>query len=312
MTRKSKWIDVPSVDEPATSVARDAIRGRMKTVWDWMPLAADRSATDVEYIHQLRVSTRRAKAVLDLFEPLLPRKRTRWFRKQLKRLRETAGEARDLDVLAQHVGAVCQADHSPGCAPLLERISQMRCSAQPAITLIYRKLKERDFRRRVKKLVDKIRWRSPDAEAPSYQTLARAGMRPLATTFFTASEADFESILAMHQFRIAGKHLRYAMEVFAAAFSPSFRKELYPVVEELQNKLGAVNDHSNNRDRCLAWLDETTDESQRLILSKIIALETAALQSSMREFRLWWTPDRAAELKARFWQEIAPTEARCA
>jgi hypothetical protein len=101
------------------------------------------------------------------------------------------------------------------------------------------------------------------------------------------------------------------MEVFAAAFSPAFRKELYPMVEELQLKLGAVNDHANNRDRCLAWLDETTDESQRLVLSRIIALETAALQASMREFRDWWTPERAGDLKTRFWQEIAPSEAPC-
>jgi hypothetical protein len=102
------------------------------------------------------------------------------------------------------------------------------------------------------------------------------------------------------------------MEVFAAAFDPVFRRELYPVVEELQMKLGHVNDHANNRDRCLTWLDESTDESQRLVLSKVIALETAALQASMREFRIWWTPDRAADLKSRFWQEIASSEARCA
>ena len=29
------------------------------------------------------------------------------------------------------------------------------------------------------------------------------------------------------------------MEVFADAFAPTFRKELYPMVEELQEKLGA-------------------------------------------------------------------------
>ncbi|HZZ26945.1 MAG TPA: CHAD domain-containing protein [Pirellulales bacterium] len=312
MTRKSKWIDVESVDEPAVAVARRAIRARMRTVWEWAPLAADQATEDVEYIHQLRVSTRRARAALQLFENMLPRKRSRWFRKQLKRLREAAGEARDLDVLAQHVGAVCEADHSPGCGSLLERISEARRAAQPAITEIYHKLKQRAFRRRVKKLVGKIRWRSDNGEAPSYSTAAQIGLRPLATAFFLAAEADFESILAVHEFRIAGKHLRYAMEVFAAAFNPIFRKELYPVVEELQNKLGAVNDRSNNRDRCLAWLDETRDESQRLILSKIISLETTAFQAAMREFRQWWTPERTAELKARFWQEIAPSEARCA
>jgi CHAD domain-containing protein len=312
MSRKSKWIDVESVEEPAQAVARRAIRARLKTVWDWLPQAAERSTEDVEYVHQLRVSTRRAKAALQLFETLLSPKRSRWFRKQLKRLRETAGEARDLDVLAQHVAEVCHSDHSPGCASLLERISGARRRAQPAISKIYEKLEQRGYRRRVKRLVGKIRWRCEEGEAPTYRAAAQAGLRPLAAAFFAAAEADFESILAMHEFRIAGKHLRYAMEVFAAAFSPTFRKELYPVVEQLQEKLGAVNDHANIRDRCLAWLDETSDEAERLVLSKLIALETTALQTSMHDFRQWWTADRAADLKARFWQEIASTEARCA
>jgi CHAD domain-containing protein len=312
MSRKSKWIDVESTDEPAATVAQHAIRARLKTVWDWLPYAADQSNDDVEFVHQLRVSTRRAMAALHLFESFLPNGRSRWFRKQLKRLRETAGEARDLDVLTQRVSDVCQCDPLTGCATLLDRIAQARRAAQPAIAKIYEKLQRRDYRRRLKRLTKQIHWRCQQSGPPTYREAAQAGLRPLAVDFFAAAQGDFESILAMHEFRIAGKRLRYAMEVFAAAFDPTFRRELYPVVEELQMKLGHVNDHANNRDRCLAWLDESTDESQRLVLSKVIALETAALQASMREFRIWWTPDRAADLKARFWQEIAPSEARCA
>ena len=134
----------------------------------------------------------------------------------------------------------------------------------------------------------------------------------MAAAFFSAGEADLDNTLALHEFRIAGKELRYAMEVFAAAFDASFRKDLYPIVEELQNKLGAVNDHATHRDQYLAWLDDTTDESQRLLLSKLIGAETAALQTSMRDFRQWWTADRAADFKTRFWREISSGELRCA
>ncbi len=101
-------------------------------------------------------------------------------------------------------------------------------------------------------------------------------------------------------FALPANAVRYAMEVFAAAFDPAFRRDLYPVVEELQMKLGHVNDHANNRDRCLAWLDESTDESQRLVLSKVIALETAALQARMREFRIWWTPRPSCRFESAF------------
>jgi hypothetical protein len=84
------------------------------------------------------------------------------------------------------------------------------------------------------------------------------------------------------------------------------------MVEELQEKLGVINDHANHRDRYLAWLDETGDEAQRLLLSKLIGVETSALQSTMRDFRLWWTPQRAVDLKSLFWREVAGNELRCA
>jgi CHAD domain-containing protein len=312
MSRKSKWIEVESPNEQAPAVARRAIRGRLATVWDWLPLAADEAHCEVEQVHQLRVSTRRATAALHLFEALLPSRRRRWFEKRLKQIRGTAGIARDLDVLAARLSAACNGDGSAGCTALLERVAAARRAAQPAIRKLYEDLKDRRFRRRIKKLVNKISRKSRSDETPSYLAAAQSGLQPLAAAFFSASEADFDCTLSLHEFRIAGKQLRYAMEVFAAAFSPAFREELYPIVEQLQEKLGAVNDHANTRNRYLAWLDETQDESQRLVLSKLIAVETAALQTSTRGFRDWWSPARAANLKARFWSEVSTGEARCA
>src|SRR5439155_15102655 len=46
----------------------------------------------------------------------------------------------------------------------------------------------------------------------------------------------------LHQVRIAGKRLRYAMEIFADCFPPPFRTKLYPAVESMQEILGFAND----------------------------------------------------------------------
>src|SRR5215475_11300778 len=94
MSRKSKWIEAESLDESATTFAQRALDARLKTVYSWLEQAADDTETPVESVHQLRVSTRRATAVLQLFEDWLPRRRARWFRKHLKQMRKTAGEAR--------------------------------------------------------------------------------------------------------------------------------------------------------------------------------------------------------------------------
>ncbi len=53
---------------------------------------------------------------------------------------------------------------------------------------------------------------------------------------------DLTDYTQLHQVRIAGKRLRYAMEVFADCFDPTFRDEIYPRVEQMQEILGRAND----------------------------------------------------------------------
>ena len=52
----SKWGKGLSPDQPTSEVARTVLDARLKTVWHWLPLAAEKSEEDVEYVHQLRVA----------------------------------------------------------------------------------------------------------------------------------------------------------------------------------------------------------------------------------------------------------------
>ena len=51
--------------------------------------------SDIENVHRLRVSTRRAVAAIKLYRDWLPRKELRWMRKRLKKIRRAAGVARE-------------------------------------------------------------------------------------------------------------------------------------------------------------------------------------------------------------------------
>src|SRR5262249_193985 len=57
-----------------------------------------------------------------------------------------------------------------------------------------------------------------------------------------AVDRNLEDYEHLHQVRILGKRLRYAMEVFADCFAAAFREQLYPAVEEMQEILGNAND----------------------------------------------------------------------
>ena len=56
--------------------------------------------------------------------------------------------------------------------------------------------------------------------------------------------ADLSDVANLHQMRISGKRVRYAMELLAGAFDDSFRTELYPIYAEVQELLGTINDHA--------------------------------------------------------------------
>ena len=99
MTRSTKWIKEVSPDQPASKVARVALKRRLDVVADYLPQAAKHADEDIEHVHQLRVATRRAIAAIRVFEDQLPRRRTRQMKQILRRVRQTAGNARDLDVL---------------------------------------------------------------------------------------------------------------------------------------------------------------------------------------------------------------------
>ena len=109
MVRKGKWVADASPDEPLADVARRALDMRLGLVWHYLPRAADKPA-ETENVHQLRVATRRAMAAMQIFDTLLPRKRGLWWNKQLKRVRQAAGQARDLDVLAERLRQKAGAD----------------------------------------------------------------------------------------------------------------------------------------------------------------------------------------------------------
>src|SRR5262245_57840761 len=99
MTQLSKWVEGVDGDSSVSAACRRSLEDRLATVAYWLPLAARQIDDDVEKVHQLRVSTRRAIAALKLYRDWLPRRTRRWLKKRLNDSREAAGAARDLDVL---------------------------------------------------------------------------------------------------------------------------------------------------------------------------------------------------------------------
>ena len=97
-----------------------------------------RENEDIEYLHRMRVASRRLRSLLPLVSECLPTKQAVRWRRRLRRVTRALGDARDADVQAvclQDALEDCRDDsHRPGLERLLLRFRQRRGALQEPLT----------------------------------------------------------------------------------------------------------------------------------------------------------------------------------
>ncbi|HWA99125.1 MAG TPA: CHAD domain-containing protein [Pirellulales bacterium] len=303
MAQNSKWIEPASPDEPASEVARRAIKQRLLRVHESLREAIDTPHGDPEVVHQLRVSTRRAAATLDSFRALLDQERSAWIDRRLKRVRKATNDARDYDVLVGRLKSRAADDRQ--WEPLLDQLKSLRREAYRPLIEQCDRLEHRHFNRKLKRLVRSVAWCDDCEPEPSFGRWAVEQVRAATAPFFEAAAGPFDDFGQLHAFRILGKRLRYAMEVFVTAFERRFRDELYPLIESLQEKLGEINDHATALGRVEQWLLDWDDAKLTRPLGALLDEERQKLRDCRAGFDAWWSAERADEWRRRFEEVLA-------
>jgi CHAD domain-containing protein len=296
MTPLSKWIDTLAADGRVSDAARVSLEARLATVAYWLPLAARQIDADVEKVHQLRVATRRAIAALRLYDDWLPAEPARWLSKRLKKIRRAAGAARDLDVLSERLRN--ELDMPAG--GVLALVAERRAAAQPKIVAIAERCQQDNcFGRRTGELLHDIRPRGRVAKTQdvSFRNWADIRLGQAAENFFAALPSQGIDLSALHQFRIRGKRLRYTLELLAPAFGAELRDQHYPVVQELQEQLGRINDCVAADVRLRRWRRKAESPAVQEILGTLIERQRLQLDEAIAQYRAWWTPERADALR---------------
>jgi CHAD domain-containing protein len=231
MASYGKWIDDLTAATPVAEAARRVLDVRLGAVVAHWP-AALAPTGDPEPVHQLRVATRRAAAALRAFGDLVPAKDRRKLRRALRRLRRAAGAARDADVFLlklQRWGADRPVAEQPGLHLLAGLAVARRRDAQATLDAT-----------EPGSLPALGRLRGGGGEALGDRA---AGVLPgLFAEFTDAADGDLDDPHRLHQLRIAGKRLRYALELFAGCYGPDVRDRLVPAIEFVQNLLGDAQD----------------------------------------------------------------------
>ncbi|HZT81400.1 MAG TPA: CHAD domain-containing protein [Gemmataceae bacterium] len=314
-----KWIPDLHPTTPLVDAARHVLTVRLDTVRHYLPLAVQKADEDTEHVHQLRVGTRRAAAALRIFGDCLPDKARKAARKQLRAVRRAAGEARDWDVFLLELDA-WGPKHTDRQRPGIDFLTgygiAQRAAAQKHLEDA---IGEGPFAydRFLTETVAAVH--RPDA--PHLHTLldlARPRLAQLLQKLDEAAARDLNDYGNLHRVRIAGKRLRYAMEVFADCFAPPFKEEMYPAVEEMQEILGRANDShvAVQRLSALAGKLKAAHPAEwkryRAGVEGLLRYHRQRLPRERRRFQAWWRRWQASGAEGALAQLLRSPEAATA
>ena len=298
MPRFNKWLTGVKIETPVDRVAKKALTARLRAVRHYLSEAVA-GRDEAEAIHQLRIWTRRSGAALRLFATAVPEELRQWMKKKLRKIRRTAGEVRDCDV---HLDRLQSAGEGPPKV-VVNTIEKQRRAASGNLQALRRRLrKHHRFEKQAAELVDGIAWpkRHSSRQAPPFGYWYRQEIAPLGDRLLELARQDLSEVAQLHEFRIAGKRLRYALELAGPALAARPHEQLYEELSTLQDRLGEVCDHLAAVDRIREWLADAKKPRQSRSLQELLVAEEHTLATSRRRFHRWWTDARRSRL-AQFW-----------
>lgn len=293
MAASGKWIVSDERRLPVGQVAAQTLRTRLDAVWNELQ-AACAMPDQTEHVHQLRVATRRTLAAFQAFHSVIPAKRRAWFEKRLRRLRRTAGEARDLDVLTERLA---HDNATRARSRLVAMLSKQRLSSRAPIRDAYEKLADAEWTSRVASLLEDISGRR---RHPRFRTFARRRCKPMLASFFETADRKLRTIDELHTLRIEGKKLRYALEIYAPIFPDRALTRCLESLERLQKTLGEFTDRASAADRLGRWARSSDAGPNRDMLVSLSDDENRQAEIARKSFSKWWNPVRRRSLRRRF------------
>ena len=283
-----------------------------------------RMAEDIEHIHDMRVASRRLRTALLLFDGCLPASKLERWNKVTRRLRRALGTARDTDVQIELVQSFLQQlktlSHQAGVERLLLRLRQRRQLLQQKVEKDLHRLETSALAMQVRQTCDQLRARAKRLKA-GVKTPGVYGQAQKWITLQLKELLDFEPyvdqpkcIRELHQMRIAAKHLRYTMEVFAHLYDDKLKTPI-KTARDAQTLLGAVHDADVWLDYVPRFLEE---ERQRAVeyfgndkafaalrpgVRDFLRSRRKARAGSYSEFRRFWRDAR----KRKVWESLVET-----
>ncbi len=204
---------------------------------------------DIEYLHKMRVTSRRIRAAMPLFKRCYQKKQFKKWLNEIKKVTKFLGEARDLDVqiffLRDYMKSKPQLTSDSGIKLLLDSLVSRRAKIQTTVVNELSVLKNSEVLEDIKKVSNQILAQTTnDQSCPQELQEEANGRISIKLENFLSMESCVhkkDDILCHHQMRIRAKWLRYTMETFSSLYEENLSKEI-KLVKSFQDVLGEMHD----------------------------------------------------------------------
>jgi CHAD domain-containing protein len=271
--------------EPETSLQR--VLAGLRVQWEAVRAhdPGTRLGIDSEELHQMRVATRRLRAILRAARPMFDAAPVAALREELAWLGSALGARRDLDVLKEHLegelAALDPSDRRAGRA-LLRRLERAREDARDALLAV---LEDPRYLRLIDRIEDAIA--NPPVARPdlSLPDVAAGEFRKLQRAAKALPEAPTDDDL--HALRIKAKRARYATELAAPEVGRSAER-LTERLKKLQDILGEHQDAAVAETRLRELAGGGTGRGTGLVAGLLVERQRARRLAARAAFEEWW------------------------
>jgi CHAD domain-containing protein len=212
-------------------------------------LAGTLADHDPEFLHDYRVSCRRARSALNLLRGAFPKQRIAAFREDFSWLSDMTGPTRDLDVYLLQFNsyqAQLPAEQRASLEPFRALLQSEQTKEQQKLAEALQSERYQDFRKRWDEFLDE---KEESSTAMGAQAVWQSATEQLWQSYRKCVQQgqaieDDSPDEALHELRKTCKKFRYLLEFFSSLFPSKELQSVVKTLKVLQENLGEFNDCS--------------------------------------------------------------------
>jgi CHAD domain-containing protein len=216
-----------------------------------------KNASDIEYLHRMRVASRKLLSGLNTFAESIPKSKLNKWNIELRLLAKELGKARDLDVQSHYLRSyhrtIKNKNHKIGIDRLILRLKQSRAKRQEKIIQAIIDFSKSSFKQEVKLIFDtKVYRKRLTAKRVHDKKFINKIKRIVnkkikAVIIYDDKIYDPENVTELHELRKANKQLRYTLETFEYYYGEHISAQI-KITKSIQDMLGKIHD-------CDVWIE---------------------------------------------------------